>query len=319
MQKISRTAIKKAILAVEAERSRHPAKARPDRAQHALLQKNQRASGTMVSRLLKEAGVDMQKFQELRQERIVELERIVANHKMDALLTASQHKDTLRSSIVGQSKALRDLVSQSGIFPYPSFNLDTPILIWSIPSPQIVSDSAAVPFGSWAKFTFSTSQSDGTQKVGFYFDWVNPFSDYAVISAATFMSAIGYLTANAPWGLSSSAAWVQAATMLNLWYGWPNDVTSSSSDTEFLEGARAFSEFILGGDTEGSSISSGVSMSTTMFAVPPGALVLFEVAIAILYDNEGGNIEADFETGDFKIACPVVVFSLLNSPPGMMT
>ena len=319
MQKISRTAIKKAILAVEAERARHPAKARPYRAQHAFLQKNRRASETMASRLLKEFGVDMQKLQELREQRSVELERIVASHKVDALHTASQHKDTLRSSIVEQSKALRDLVSQNGFFPNPSFNLDTPLLIWSIPSPQIVSDSAEVPFGSWAKFKFSTSQADGTQKVGFYFDWVNPFSDYAVINAATFMAATGYLTANAPWGLASNGGSVEAWAMLNLWFGWPSDVTSISNDTEFLGDTGAFSQFFIGGDTEGSSISSGVGMSATMFAVPPGELVLFEVAIALIYDNQGSNVEADFESGDFKIACPVVVFSLLNSPPGMMT
>ena len=34
----------------------------------------------------------------------------------------------------------------------------------------------------------------------------------------------------------------------------------------------------------------------TMFAVPPGNVVVFEVALAINYDNEDGNIEADFES-----------------------
>jgi hypothetical protein len=51
-----------------------------------------------------------------------------------------------------------------------------------------------------------------------------------------------------------------------------------------------------------------------MFAVAPGKGVVFEVALALDYRNDSGDIEADFESGDFKIACPVVVFSLLNSP-----
>jgi len=41
-----------------------------------------------------------------------------------------------------------------------------------------------------------------------------------------------------------------------------------------------------------------------------------EVALAVSYDNDHGNIEADFQSGGFKIACPVVVISLLNSPSG---
>ena len=75
-----------------------------------------------------------------------------------------------------------------------------------------------------------------------------------------------------------------------------------------------------GGDTQGASVSSGVSLNTTMFAVPPNTVVVFEVAIELdcSVDDSDGYIEADFESGDFRIACPVVVFSLLNSPPGAM-
>ena len=39
---------------------------------------------------------------------------------------------------------------------------------------------------------------------------------------------------------------------------------------------------------------------------------MFEVALDISYVNDGGNIEADFESGDFEIRCPGVVFQLLN-------
>jgi len=45
---------------------------------------------------------------------------------------------------------------------------------------------------------------------------------------------------------------------------------------------------------------------------------VFEVALELDCENDSGNIDADFASGDFKIACPVVVFSLLNSPPGVM-
>jgi hypothetical protein len=316
VKKISKAELKKAILKMEAERLKHPATFRPDRSQRATLQKSRRASEKKMFGFLKEAGLDLRKFQALQEQRSAELDRMVAKHKKEALKRASQSKDTLYSSIAGQSIALRDLASRKDFFPYPTFSLDTPFLIWSIPLLDI-SDSTALPFGSFAKFKFSTSQS-GTQKVGFYFYWPNPFQDYAVINAATFMSATGHLRSHAPWTIGVNTSSVYAWALLNLWFGWPTGVTSSSSASQFLGATGAFGSTFTGGDTQGTSISSGVSLNTTMFAVPPNTVVVFEVALLLDYDNDDGDIEADFESGDFKIACPVVVFSLLNSPPGVM-
>lgn len=318
MKKISEAALKKAILAVEAERSKNPAAFRPDRAQRAALHKGRRSSDAMVSAFLRKAGLDLKELQTLQAKRSAERERMVMQHKANAVRRAAKQKATLQSSITAQVEALRDLASRSDFFPHPSFTLDTPFLIWSIPL-QEISDSAAVPFGSWAKFKFATSQSRGSQKFGFYFYWANPYNDYAVINAATFMSATGHLKSHASWTLGSSASWVDAYAFLNLWFGWPTDVTSVQHAGAYLGGTGAYGMTFIGGDTNGTSISSGVSLSTTMFAVPPGNVVVFEVALLLDYENHSGDIEADFERGAFQIACPVVVFSLLNTPPGVMT
>jgi hypothetical protein len=316
MKKISTAELKKAILAAEAERSKHPDTFRPDRAQRATLQKSRRAADKMLSGFLKEAGLDLRKLQALQDKRNAELERMVAKHKADAIRGASQRRRTLDSIITAQGKALADLAQRSDFFPHPTFTLDTPFLIWSIPLLDI-SDSAAVPFGSFAKFKLSTSQTV-TQKVGFYFYWTNPFTDHAVINAATFMSATGYLRAHAPWGLSSNEANVQATSVLNLWLGWPTGVASSTNASAWLGRVGALSMFFTGSDTDGKSISSGVSLDTTMFDVPPGATVVFEVALVLECESNGGDNEADFASGNFQIACPVVVFSLLNSPPSAL-
>jgi hypothetical protein len=317
MKKISEAALKKAILAVEAERLKNPPAFRPDRAQRATLQKSRRGLDKIVSGFLKDAGLDIKKFQALQERRSVELERMVAKHKAAALRRASRQKDTLQSSIVEQTKVLQDLASRKDFFPYPTFTLDKPFLIWSIPL-QEISDSAAVPFGSFAKFKYATSKYRGPQKFGFYFYWVNSYNDYAVINAATFMSATGHLKSHAPWTIGVNTSWVQAYALLNLWFGWPNDVTSVQHMGVLLGQTGAFGSTFTGGDTRGTSISSGVSLNTTMFAVPPGNVVVFEVALLLEYENDSGDIEADFESGDFQISCPVVVFSLLNSPPGVM-
>ena len=302
MKKISTAELKKAILAVEAERAKHPARFRPDRAQRATLNKRRQASDKMASGFLKEAGLDLKKFQALQEQRSVELERMVAQHKTDALRLAKQRKDTLHSSIAAQSKALADLGARSDFFPYPTFTLDTPFLIWTIPLTDIA-DSAAVPFGSWAKFDFKTSQTLD-QKVGFYFYWANPYGDYAVINAATFMSASGHLRAHAPWGLGVNTSSVEADALFNLWFGWPTGVTSSNYDAAYIGSIGAYSQTFIGPDVEATSVSSGVSLSTTMFAVPPNDVVVFEVALSLYCDNDSGNTDADFASGDFQIACP---------------
>jgi len=317
MKKISKTELKKAILAVEAERSKHPVAFRPDPAQHPGLHKSRQASENMLSGFLREAGLDVEKFQARQEQHRMQLERAVGKHKADALRRASRQKDTLHSSILEQSDALRTLGSRDDFFPYPSFSLDTPFLIWT--TPLLSLDSAAVPFESWAKFRVATSERRNSQKVGFYFYWVNPFSDYAVINAATFMSATGHLKSHAPWGFWVNTSWVDATALFGLWFGFPRDVASTSYASEWLGATGAYGGGLTQpGSTNASSISAGVSLSKTLFAVPPGNVVVFEVALAVEYENNDGDIEADFESGDFRITCPVVVFSLLNSPPGVM-
>jgi hypothetical protein len=315
MRKISRAELKKAILAVEAERSKHPVEFRPNPAQYPKLHSSHRASEKLVSEFLRKAGLDSKKLEALQEQQSAELQRIVDKHKADALRRASRHEDTLHSSILEQSKALQALAVQGDFFPNPSFSLDTPYVIWTTPL-LALSDSSAVPFGSWAKFKVTSSRSQGTQKVGFYFYWSNPYDVYAVINATTFMSATGHVKAHAPWTFGVNTSRVDVEARFALWFGLPQQTASTPYASEFLGGTRAFGSTTTGGDASSVSISTGVNLNKTMFAVPPKHVVVFEVALAVSYENDDGDIEADFQSGGFKITCPVVVVSLLNSPSG---
>ncbi len=317
MRKISDAALKRAIVAVEAERLKHPVDLRVDRAQQALLQSGRRASEKMMSAFLRQAGMDVKELEAAHAKRTEALERIVAQQKADAVRLASGRKDTIHSSIVAQSTALRQLSALGDFFPLPSFSLDKPFLIWTTPLSEL-SEATVASFGSRAKLRFKTSKRRGMQKVGFYFAWTNTSSSYAVINATTFLSASGHLKAHAPWTFGVNTSEVEASALFGLWLGWPNNVTSTAYATESLGSARALGSTTTGGDTTGSSISAGVSLGKSMFAVPPGQVVVFEVALAIDYDNDDGDIDADFETGNFRIACPVVVVSLLNAQAGLM-
>lgn len=323
MAKISQDELKKAILAAEAKRSKHPVVLRLDPTQYPTLLNSRRSAEKLVSEFLREAGLDTKKLEEVQKRQSAELQRIIDKHKADALKLASRQKDTLQSTILKQSMALRHLVAQGdGFFPDNTFFLDTPVYIWPIPIPESTEtlsfDYAVAPADSWAKFRFRSSEHQGTQRMGFYFDWTNPYSDYAVINAITFISATGYVTTDAPWTplFGGSMSQVTVEARFAIWFDLPRQAASTPYTSAQLGLTGALGSWLTGSDTEGISISAGVNLYQTMFAIPPGQFVVFEVALAVSDENEGdGHIDADFESGDFKITCPVVVFWLVNSPP----
>jgi hypothetical protein len=315
MTKITAAALKRALNAAGAERLKRPAASAPKAARYVALKENRRASERMIAEALRGGGLDLKKYKSIQVERSAELQRVVEEHKSQVLRETSRRRAALRSGVVEQSSQLRKLAMGGGFFPHPSFSLDSPLLIWGIPNTPI-HDDAIVPFGSWAKFKFARSSSQGeqVQRVGFYYIWTNPYNDVAMINAATSLSATGYIKANASWSFLAHYSQVWALGLFNIWLGWPTSETSSSSDFSELGSAHAFSTW-LGGEINGTAISAGLSLSpATPFAVPPGGVVFFEVAMDIHYDIDGGDIEADFQSGDFRIECPVVVLWLLNTP-----
>ena len=320
MVKLSKAELKKVILAAEAKRSKYPVAFRPDPAQYPKLRSGRRAAEKLVSEFLRKAGLDTKKLEALQKQQSTEMRRIIDKHKADALKLATRQNDTLHSTILQQSKALRHLADQGdGFFPSTTFLLDTPNLIWTIPVNLALSHSAVVPGGSWAKFRLRSSESR-VQKVSFYFFWTNPYSDFAVIDAITFLSATGFVTANANysfWSPSQSDVIVQGR--FAIWFQLPQEAASTPFTRAFLGRTGALSPGGVSwpfGDSESTSISAGANMTQTRFAIPPQQFVIFEVALALDYQNLGdADIDADFESGDFKVVCPVVAFWLVNQPP----
>jgi len=311
MKTLSKAEMKKAIRAVAADRLKHPVISRPDFAKDPKLRSIRRASEKMAREFLREAGLDMKELEALQRQRSVELERVVKQHKADALRRASRQRDALHSSVRAQSQALQSLAARGGFLPNPFFVLDTPFLILSPPG----SDSAAVPWGSWAKSDVKTSTSQGTQYVSFFFAWENPnpLVAYSGINALTFMSATGYLKAHSPWDWGfHNKSWVKASAQVSCVINLFGPHLTSPS--VFVGEATASSSLWSGG-YDAQSISAERYLSVSMVGVPSISSVIFEVDLVVSYGNDRGDIEADFKSGNFQIACPFVAFSLLNSPP----
>jgi hypothetical protein len=247
----------------------------------------------------------------LQRQRSVELERVVKQHKADALRRASRQKDALDSSIRAQRKALQSLAAGDGLPFSPFVVLDTPYLIVSTPPG---SNSAAVPWGSWAKFDFKTSAS-GSELVNFFFVWENPnpVGDYTVLNAMTYMTATGYLKAHSPWHNgheheSSVETYAQFSYGIDLFGG------GSSSGEVFLGEATATSNLVFG-DDDAQSISAAQQPILTGITVPSTSSVVFWVSLWVYYRNDRGDIEADFKSGNFRIFCPFVAFTFWDLRP----
>ncbi len=145
--------------------------------------------------------------------------------------------------------------------------------------------------------------------------WRNDFDDFAVLDATTFLSARGHLKAHADWGSTVNTADLAASALFGVWVGFPGPgVASSSYDRVGLGAVGAFATPLIGGETNGRTVSAGVQLHKALVAVPPRQHVVFEVALALEWRVDGGNVEADFGKGAFVIGCPVVVVALRNQP-----
>jgi hypothetical protein len=318
MAKISTAALKRGLIAAEKKRLKDPVSLGPDPARYPKLLTAQRAGATLYDEFFRQAGLNTRKFGALRKQHGAELARIVEQEKAESIKRASRAKDTVHSSIKNQTQALQALVAGNGFFPFPSFSLDKPFLIWATPHSNILSDSNIEPFNSWAKIRVRKSGSDGREKVSFYFLWSNPSNFYAVISAATFMSATGHLNATSYGGLSGidpTSRYSQLGCSANfaLWSWWQQPPTATPYDNHPFASLWASSGFL--DDSKNASISDAASLNKSLFLVPPGSAVVLEVMFQVGYSINHGRVDADFESGDFKIACPVVVVSVLSTPP----
>jgi len=309
MRKFSEAALKKAILAHETERLKHGSALGASRSELGALRKNRQAAEKILSQFLRKSGLDLNALQELNEKRSAETRRLVERNKSDAIKLASRRKGASYSALAARSGTMR--------WQTQDFTLTNPFIIWSIPTIPGV-EPAITPQGAMAKFKYTTSGFSGWQKVGFYYLWPNPYPDYAVIDVVTTLSATGYIQAHAPWGsFSENNSKLTATSLLNLWIGWPgsDSVTSSSFYQQGIGNVWAYASLFDGWfhDTDGQSIASETYPWAGPFAVPPGALVVFEVALELDYSNDSGDVEADFESGDFNIACPGVSFAVLNN------
>jgi hypothetical protein len=322
MARISKAELKRALIAAEAKRSEYSTVFQPDPAQYPKLQDTLRAGEQLFAEFFRKAGLDIEGLAALQKQHSTELSRILDQEKTEAIKRASDAKDTVHSSIKSQTAALQAIAANNSFFPFPSFNLEKPLLILATPHSNIISDSSVEPFNSWAKIKVDSTASSGLEKLSFYFLWDNPSDFFTVINASTFMSATGHLLARASGGLSgidptSRFSDLGVSANFALWSWWLQPPTSTPYVTQPFTSIAVSASFWDKSAT--ASVSDGFLLSQNLFIIPPHGVVLFEVTFEVGYSNGHGHIVADFESGDFRIGCPVVVVSVLTSPSTLVS
>jgi hypothetical protein len=299
--------IKKAIIAIEDKRSKHPDAPRLKLAQNPKLHGIRRNRDKLLVESLQAAGLDTRRLVALGKQHDAELRRAVDKYRAEAI-RRSPKKGPHYLSVLGQCKALVDAADQTN-----SISLTKPFLIWATPRSNILSDSQVAPSDSWAKFRVSSS-GDDSYRVSFYFLWTNPSNTFVVIDPVTFVIATGYIEADADrayWLANVSN--VSADAEFSLWQWWlpsPAPILSASAS---LGHESAVAEYFQT-DSQSDSIAAGVRLDAGTFAVPASSTVVFEVAISISFYSDTGTALADFESGNFNVACPVVAFPVVPLP-----
>lgn len=321
MAKTSIAELKRKLIAAEERRRQVPTVQRPDRAQNPKLRKAQEAAGQLFQDFYSKAGLDIEKFLALQKELATELRRVADKQKGEAIKQAAGAKDTVHSSIKSQHEAFELLSRNKPFFPFPLITLDKPFLILASPHTDILSGSNVEPFNSWAKIRVKSGDDDGSQKVSFYYMWTNDSDFYTVIDATTSISATGYMEATATGGLTgidptSRYSNVWASASISLWPWWEPYPTPTPEVTQALGSVSSSSSFF--DDTRSVSVSDGATVTKPQFVVPPKGVVIVEAALKVTYSNGHGHVDADFESGDFQVTCPVSVLTMLTGTVGSM-
>jgi hypothetical protein len=315
MAKTNIAELKRAIIAAEERRGQVPTVQRPDTAGNPKLLKSRQAGAQLLQEFFSKAGLDTEKLLALQKQFGTDLRAAADKQKADAVKRAAGAKDTVHSSTRSQREALELLSNSRPFFPFPLITLEKPFLILSSPHSNLLSGSNIEPFNSWAKIRVKSSADEGSEKVSFYYMWTNDSDFYTVINATASMSATGYLEATATGGWTgidptSRHSSVGGSANISLWPWWQPYPTPTPEVTQYLPGVGTYADFW--DETVSTTVSDGYTVTQTQFVVPPKGVVIVEAFFKIGYSNGHGHVDADFESGDFKLGCPVSVISILS-------
>jgi hypothetical protein len=191
-------------------------------------------------------------------------------------------------------------------------------LIWATPL-SMLQASHIEPWNNWAQLQYyddKDTPSTAVLTLNFYFAWTNPIDQPVVINCETDLIPNGLCYAEAWQGLldpggSSLEFWLH----LNAFVG-DTEIHSPQLIGQFgCVAAQAGHGFFRGNDYEVKSVSGIFNSACKNISINPHQLVVFEVAVVVLYviAGAGGDISFDFYSyPGAEILCPAVTVDLFQ-------
>ena len=263
-------------------------------------------------------AIDPDKLETIRSKSTANLARFLKGAKSQATRSSGKTKKSQRANLAGRARDVAQFQRLTGPPLAPALvTLDKPFLIWATPHSNIIYDSNAAASNSWAKILLHRS-SGGHDRLSFYFLWDNPSQYYAAINASTSLALNGHCSAYANgnitylWHVGGNTSSIYVTASLFPWQWWNQPPTFAQHDSKDVAWVSANAGFL--DDTEAQNLSGIYDLNANGLILPPGGVMVFEVALDVFYLIDDGSIDVDFNDGSFEILCPLIVISLLTSP-----
>ena len=280
-----------------------------------------RVENLLASSFINKAGFEVDKFDELLAQNRSALRLIAERRKAEAIKRSSSAKEILRHGVEGRRKVMEHLADvtppETPTVAAPKLyeHLDRPFTI--LPTPGVYMHSEHIePANSWANITVD-SESDAEDELSFYFLWQNPRSTHMVIDVDAYLVLNGFCQAGSEGGYfpGTRASQLNVWAKLDLLEWWNQPPTSPLRQVDQAQQALFLSTSTGGyfddDATDSEAVFRGYDLRYNLFVVPPGAVVVFEVALYVRYANKEGSIHVDFQSGDFEVLCPGVLIGML--------
>jgi hypothetical protein len=327
----------------------HRPRLRPPRQRSA----DERAIAQMLEDALKSAGVDIAKLgklrEKLRAEERNEALRIFEREQAEIAKHRAEMDAAYRQGIEGRRAALKLLKN-----PFLTYfaDLDTPALIFETPTTSaIFIDQHIESMNSWVKVLVDTDvvkakDNSVNTDFTFYFLWSNNTEQPAVIVNAStslvFNGACRVFAAGGTGLFSGDSDYADVGGQLQVWRwrGWIDPITGQNFDETQVAGLQG----TLSGDVVDLKATGGglfgnegidpknqpqqlnnqaLDLNAGTLLVPPGAEVLFEVAMTLRYGFTAGGgdigdlIYVDFANDElgYLVRCPGVLLEVSGPVP----
>ncbi|MFZ0455900.1 MAG: hypothetical protein WAM24_19285 [Ignavibacteriaceae bacterium] len=285
---------------------------------------NKKNSEQILTSFLTKTGFEFEKFDTIREQNQTRLKQETIKAKADAVKNSTFIQDANIQNIANWKNSLENILTDIGP-ANPNFNVaavNTPFLVW--PSHGLILDDPHIePWKNSAKFRInSTSASNGSETLTFYFLWENPSSKYAVTNIGSSLILNGYCEISADGGTAGIVPGGNSSLNLDARltiYDWtaqppvppfPQNTQTNHILTLSADGGGWFESV---GAIEYTTAKGNFDLGYNLFLLPPHGVGVFEVVLSFSYQNKNAQIdEIDFESGDFQVLCPAVLVTVLS-------